>query len=92
LLKYIQENIDYPDAARKQGASGQVVVQFVIQPDGRTTNIKVLKDVGYGTAKEAKRIIDSMPKWNAGVQNGRKVPVRMTLPIDFNLDAPSDDL
>lgn len=91
LMNHIRSNIEYPTEARKAGAQGQVVVQFVVDTDGNVGNIKVLKDVGYGTAEEARNLIRSLPKkFKPGVQNGKKVPVRMTLPIDFNLEVDTE--
>jgi len=61
--------------------SGQVIVNFVVEKDGSLTDIKVLRDLGYGTGKEAVRLLKTAPKWKPGIQNGKSVRVSYSLPI-----------
>ncbi|HTG67178.1 MAG TPA: energy transducer TonB, partial [Flavobacterium sp.] len=56
-------------------------VSFVVEKDGSLTDIKVLRDIGYGTGKEAIRVLQKSPKWNPGIQNGKPVRVQYSLPI-----------
>jgi protein TonB len=65
----------------EEGLKGKVFVTFVVEKDGSLTDIKVIRDIGYGTGKEAIRVLKSCPKWNAGEQNGKKVRVQYSLPI-----------
>jgi periplasmic protein TonB len=60
---------------------GKVYVTFVVEKDGSLTDIKVLRDIGYGTGKEAIRVLSKCPKWMPGEQNGKKVRVLYSLPI-----------
>jgi periplasmic protein TonB len=85
-MKYLSENIHYPDAAREAGVDGKVIVKFVVSEDGSISDITVLRDFGYGSADEAKKVVSKMPKWKAGKQNGRPVKVYFTLPITFKLE------
>ena len=85
MLRFLNDRLKYPQAARDYHIEGIVYVQFVVQPDGSHTDHKVLKGLGYGCNEEALRITRLMPTWIAGQQNGRKVPVLVTLPINFQL-------
>jgi periplasmic protein TonB len=77
---YIGKNFQTPDDDGFNG--GKVFVSFVVEKDGSMTDIKVLRDAGYGTGTEAIRVIKSCKiKWNPGEQNGRKVRMLFTLPI-----------
>lgn len=63
----------------------KVMLQFVVEKDGSFTDIKILRDPGYGAGKEAMRVLKSMPKWTPAEQNGRKVRSQFTLPITINV-------
>jgi protein TonB len=82
---YMMENMSYPDSAKIMGVEGTVYLQFVVETDGSITNIKILRDIGYGCAEEAVRLVKSMPKWNPGTHRGKAVRVRYNCPIIFNL-------
>lgn len=86
MNKFISRNLKYPPSALRNGLEGNVIISFVINPAGEISDLKVLKDIGGGTAEEAMRVISKMPKWKPGIQNHRPVPVRMTLPIRFSLN------
>lgn len=88
LMKYLSENIKYPETAEKNGAQGRVVCNFVIEQDGSVSNVEILKSVEESLDKEAIRVIKAMPKWYPGRQNGMPVRVKYTLPITFRLDTP----
>ncbi len=85
LLKYLAESIRYPALAVETGTEGRVFVTFVVEKDGRITDLKVVKDIGAGCGKEALRVVASMPAWRPGNQNGNAVRVRMNLPVLFQL-------
>lgn len=85
LFAYLSKKMRYPGEAQRAGVEGIVVVTFVVAPDGTITNAKIVKGMGYGTDEEALRVINGMPHWKPGKQNGRTVPVRYTLPIRFNI-------
>ncbi|MEC4052565.1 energy transducer TonB [Myroides odoratimimus] len=63
----------------------QVIIQFTIEVDGSVTDIKTLKDPGYGAAKEAIRVLNSMPKWIPAELNDKKVRSQFTLPITIQV-------
>jgi protein TonB len=85
MYEYIRQNLRYPNEARRLGLEGTVVVTFVVDNAGYISDIKVLKDVGGGTAEEAIRVIRGMKPWQPGRQNGQPVSVRFTLPLRFSL-------
>ena len=85
MYKYLQENIQYPDAARNAGLTGKVYISFVVEKDGSITNTKIMRDIGGGCGPEAVRVVKSMPKWTPGKQRGKAVRSAFTLPVNFSL-------
>ncbi|MBQ2290820.1 MAG: energy transducer TonB [Paludibacteraceae bacterium] len=86
MLRYVAENIKYPVIAQENGVQGRVVCQFVVEKDGKPSNIKVVRSSGDDSLdKEAVRVISSMPKWKPGMQQGKPVRVTFTLPVAFRL-------
>lgn len=85
LLKYINENVQYPVIAQENGIQGRVICSFTVNKDGRVTDAVVLRGVDASLDKEALRIINSMPAWTPGKQRGKAVRVKYTLPIMFRL-------
>ncbi len=83
LMDYISKNIQYP--AECNDAQGRVIVTFIVEKDGSITNAKVTRSVDPAFDKEALRVINSMPKWIPGKQNGQNVRVRYTVPVTFRL-------
>jgi len=80
FYNYIAKNYRTPE---EEGLKGKVYVTFVVEKDGSLTDIKVLRDIGYGTGKEAIRVLKATPKWNPGEQNGKKVRCTFSLPISI---------
>ena len=85
LMKYLGTNIKYPTISQEMGSAGRVIVQFVVDKDGSISNPEVVRGVDAYLDKEAIRVISSMPKWRPGVQNGKKVRVKYTVPVVFRL-------
>lgn len=85
LYSYLAANIKYPKVARENGITGKVHVTFVVEKDGRLTDIKILRDIGGGCGAEVVRVVKTMPRWNPGKQRGKPVRVQFNLPVDFNL-------
>lgn len=80
FYSYIGKNYQTPD---EEGLNGKVYVSFVVEKDGSLTDIKVLRDIGYGTGKEAIRVLNKCPRWSPGEQNGKKVRCTYSLPINI---------
>ncbi|MCZ2247265.1 MAG: TonB family protein [Bacteroidia bacterium] len=87
LLSYLSKNINYPAMEKDAGISGTVYVYFVINKEGKVSDVQVKRGVkgGPGLDKEAMRVIKSMPNWSIGKQNGRPASVQFTLPVRFVL-------
>lgn len=86
LMKYLGENINYPEQAKKDKITGRVFVQFVIDKNGSIETAKVLRGIGGGCDEEALRVIQNMPDWRPGMQRGETVRVQYNIPIKFALD------
>ncbi|WP_304220838.1 M56 family metallopeptidase [Phocaeicola plebeius] len=85
MLKFLQENVKYPENAMKNNVQGRVIVQFVIEKDGTPTEFKVLRSVDPDLDAEALRVLQTMPKWKPGMQRGEVVRVKFTVPVSFKL-------
>ena len=85
FYKYVATNLRYPAQARRMGIAGKVFVQFVVEKDGRLTDVQILKGIGAGCDEEALRVIKKSKAWKPGRQRGRPVKVRMIIPINFRL-------
>ena len=83
-LTVLMQDIKYPEIARKAGIEGTVYVGFVVNEDGATENVVVQKGIGAGCDEEAVRAVIKA-KFTPGMQDGKAVPVRMTIPITFKL-------
>lgn len=85
LLKFLQDNLKYPENAMKNNVQGRVIVQFVVEKDGTPTEFKVLRSVDPDLDAEALRVMKAMPKWKPGMQKGQVVRVKFTVPVSFTL-------
>lgn len=85
LMQYLSKNIKYPTIAQENGTQGRVTVQFVVNKDGSIVDAKVLRGVDPYLDKEALRVIGTMPKWKPGMQRGKPVRVKYTVPVMFRL-------
>ncbi len=85
LMAYLSKNIKYPTIAQENGVQGRVIVQFVVNKDGSIVDARVARSVDPYLDKEALRVINSMPKWKAGMQRGKPVRVLYTCPVMFRL-------
>jgi protein TonB len=85
FIKFLGRNLKYPVNAVERGIEGKVLISFIIEKDGRLSNIKILRGIGYGCDEEAIRVLEKSPEWKPGIQNKQKVRVAYTLPINFSL-------
>jgi protein TonB len=84
-IKYMTENIKYPESAKKEGLQGTVYISFVVQKDGQIADAKVVRGIGKACDEEALRVVNAMPKWKPGEQGGKTVRVQFNMPIKFTL-------
>ena len=80
FYEFMGKNFQVPE---EEGLKGKIFVTFVVEKDGSLSDIKVLRDIGYGTGKEAIRVLKACPRWVPGEQNGKKVRVLYSLPISI---------
>ena len=88
MMKFVANNVKYPQEARDKEIDGRVFIGFVVEKDGSVSNVKVLRGIGGGCDEEAVRVIKGMPKWKPGMQKGKPVRVSYQIPIYFKLDTP----
>ena len=85
MYEFIGKNMKYPNKAKEANVHGKVYVQFVVEEDGKLSNIKVIRGIGSGCDEEAMRVVKMMPKWIPGEQRGKKIKVKFNLPFNFVL-------
>lgn len=86
FYKFLGKKMKYPKQARRMGIEGKVYLRFVIDTDGRMTDMEVVRGIGAGCDEEALRVMGLAPSWNPGKQRGMPVKVRMIVPIFFKLN------
>lgn len=82
---WVQSNVKFPQIALENGIQGRVILSFVIERDGRLTNIKVLQTPDRSLSEEAIRVLNKSPKWTPGKQRNQVVRVSYTLPVEFRV-------
>lgn len=85
LMKWLSNNIRYPEAAQQNDIQGRVIVKFVVEKDGSIGNATIVKGVDKDLDREALRVVKKMPKWQPGKNNGQAVRSYFNLPVTFRL-------
>jgi protein TonB len=83
IIRYVSKNTKYPHIAKDAGIQGTVFVYFVVAKDGYVKDVKILRDVDPRLDKEAKRVVESLPRFVPGQQRGKNVSVQYTIPVKF---------
>ena len=91
LLQFLAKSIKYPVIAQQNGIQGRVTCSFVVGKDGVIRNIEVIRGVDPSLDLEATRVISMMPKWKPGMQKGKEVSVKYTVPVTFRLQGKEDN-
>lgn len=86
LQEWVYQYLKYPESALRDGIQGRVMVDFIIEKDGRLTDVRVVKGVSEELDAEAVKVISASPKWKPGRVDGQKVRTSMTLPVEFRLE------
>lgn len=89
MFKFISENVQYPENAKKEGVTGKVFISFVVDKDGNVTDVQIARGVDSDLNKEAVRVVKKLEKWKPGKKDGELVKVGFTMPIQFVLDDKS---
>ena len=90
-MKFLIENIKYPELAVKNNVRGKVFVSFNVELDGSVTQIKVLRGIGSGCDEEAVRVIKMMPEWIPGELKGKPIVTNFVIPIKFDLETKKNE-
>ena len=88
LVMFACMNIEYPEQAQKANIEGKVFARFCVEKDGSVSNIKILRDIGYGCGDAVVKMLKSMPRWKPAKVDGKNVREEFSLPVNFVL---SDD-
>ena len=85
FVKYVQQNLKYPENALENDVEGKVTVNFVVDANGKIRNAKVVKGVDPELDAEALRVVENAPAWTPAQQNGKNVPVNCSIPVTFKI-------
>ncbi len=88
-IMYLSQNIYYPRDAREKGIQGRVFITFVVDVDGKITDVKLLRGIGGGCDEVALNLVKNMPNWIPGRQRGKNVRVQFNMPISFRIEGLS---
>lgn len=83
IIRYVSKNTKYPEMAKDAGIQGTVFVYFVVAKNGNVKDVRILREVHPQLDKEAKRVVESLPKFDPGKQRGKNVSVQYTIPVKF---------
>jgi periplasmic protein TonB len=89
MSNYLAKNVKYPTVDRENNRQGRAVIQFVVEPDGSLTDVKVLRAPSAAMGEEAVRVFKNSPKWKPGKVNGKAVRAQFTVPVNFTLGEES---
>lgn len=83
--EWVNSHLEYPKEAKENGIQGRVTLQFTVEPDGRITDVSVLRGIDSSLDKEAVRVVSKSPRWSPGLHDGKPVRVTYTFPVIFQL-------
>ena len=86
MYGYIGKTLKYPAKAQRANIMGKVFVKMIVEKDGSIKQTSILKGIGFGCDEEVTRIVKSMPKWTAGIKDGKAVRTSYVLPVEFVLE------
>ncbi len=86
FYRFFSIYLHYPEKEKKEGIEGVVIAQFVVELDGRLSDIKIVRTPSEGLGREAQRLLAMSTRWIPGKQGGKDVRVMFTLPINFHLN------
>jgi protein TonB len=88
VVKFLSQNVQYPQYERDRDIQGKVLVRFIVMEDGSVSDVTVMRGVSPGLDAEAVRVIKMLPKFKPGMQQGKPVKVYYNIPISFKLSGP----
>ena len=90
MMEYLKTNMRYPQIAKENGIQGRVILQFVVDETGKVRDPNILRSVDPALDAEAIRLVEAMPLWTPGKQDGKAVAVRFTVPVLFKLESEGE--
>jgi len=91
MFRFIMENLEYPEMAKRTGIEGRVLAEFTVDTIGNLTDIGIIRSIGGGCEEETIRVLELMPPWKPGIQKGKAVSVKFHLPLSFRIPAEIKD-
>ena len=91
VIDWVNSQVVYPEEAKALGIQGRVIVQYVINEDGSISDAHIIRGIDPQLDKEALRIINSMPTWKPGMQDGKPVKTRWNTPVSFTFILPAEE-
>jgi len=85
IMKFIARNFKYPEIAKANGVEGRVILEFVVEKNGKVGRVKILKGLDKHIDKAAINVVEKLPEFTPGKQIGKAVPVKYTVPIKCSL-------
>ena len=85
MMKYLSKNVYYPDVAYNNGVEGRVIISFIVNANGKISDVEVIKEIGLNCGTVCKQVVSEMPDWSIPTNKGYPVRVKLYLPIDFSL-------
>ena len=85
MVKYLLENMIYPEDMKENGIEGRIFVQFIVTKTGSVEDVAIARGID-GLNREAIRLVKQMPNWKPGINNGKVVNVKIVIPIRFSLE------
>jgi TonB family protein len=87
FYKHVGSTMNYPLEAKRLGIQGRVFVQFIVDEEGKTQDVKILKGIGGGCDAESQRVVESYQNWKVSTNHkGEKIAMRVTIPLVFKLN------
>ena len=83
MMRYINENLRYPEKAEQSDVVGRAVVSFIVEPDGALSDIEIKRSLDPAFDRMALLMVQGMPRWVPGKQDGKPVRVRYNIPVSF---------
>jgi len=84
--EWVQKRVRYPEIASENGIQGRVYITFVVETSGLVSSVSVTRSVDALLDEAAKEAVEASPKWEPGMQRGRPVRVRYSIPIIFQIE------
>jgi protein TonB len=85
MMKWLQRNLKYPPLAQERKIQGKVVAEFIVNKDGSVTDVKVVSSFHPACDREVLRVLRTMPRWTAGIQDGKPCRTKVCIPVIFKL-------